>query len=144
MKVRYRAMHPVDLDEVLEHLPLAVSTDMTGMIAYDTETAETVGAFVCQDWSPTSVQVHQYITRSMVLRHGFLEACADYIFTKAGRMKMYGLVPETNKNAISLNKKIGFTELVRMTDACDVGVDYVLMELKRENCPFWQPVKQVV
>ena len=78
----------------------------------------------------------------MVFRHGWLEAIADYIFTQAGKLKMYGLVPATNLAAQSVNKKIGFKELIRLEDAYDVGIDYVLMELKREDCPYWKAINE--
>ena len=143
VKVFFRKMEQVDAVAVQEHLPLSITTDTTGIVAYDLVSRETVAVFVCQDWTSTSVQVHQVILNPMVLRHGFLEECATYVFTQAGRLKMYGLVPENNKRALSVNRKIGFKELVRLEDAADVGVDYVLMELKREDCPYWKPVNEL-
>ena len=140
VRVRFRPLAPVDVSAAQEYLPFAATTDTVGIVAYDEVSRETVAVFICQDWTPTSVQVHQAILNPLVLRHGFLEECASYVFTQAGRKKLYGLVPENNKKALKLNHKLGFRELIRLEDACDEGVDYVLMELKREDCPYWKPV----
>ena len=127
---------------IQQYVPYSPTFDTTGFIAFNDETGESLAVFVAQDWSPTSVQVHQAILNPMVLRHEFFEECANYIFTKAGRLKMYGLVPSNNEKAISVNEKIGFKEVARLEDACDIGVDYIVMELKREDCPYWKPVNE--
>jgi RimJ/RimL family protein N-acetyltransferase len=49
---------------------------------------------------------------------------------------MYGLVPANNEKALRLNKKMGFTEAIRLKEAYTAGVDYVLMELRKENCKY--------
>ena len=72
------------------------------------------------------------------MREGIHSAAASYVFTQAGRLKMLGYVPADNEKALKLNKHLGFTELVRIEDGYKLGVDYVLMELKRENCPYWR------
>lgn len=142
MKVRFRSIIPDDYAWLCSQMTLNITSDTTGFIAFDGDTYDALAAFVCQDWTPTSVQVHQVILKTMVLRHGYLEECADYIFNKAGRLMMLGVVPANNKQALSINKKIGFTEKARIEDAYDVGVDYVLMELKRDNCKYWIPAKK--
>lgn len=142
MNVSYRPLNPMDYPFIKELLPLAITTDTTGIVASNTDNGEVLAIFVCQDWTPTSVQVHQTILNPMVLRHGYFEECAYYIFTLAGRLKMYGLVPDNNKKALSVNEKIGFKEIARLEDACDVGVDYILMELKRDECVYWKPASQ--
>jgi hypothetical protein len=126
-----------DLETVLKHMPYSVTQTTTGMVAYDDNTAETVAIFLCEGWTKTSVQVHQVIINPMVLRHGFFEECARYVFTIAARKTMYGLVPSNNAKALSVNEKIGFTEIAILEDAYDEGIDYILMELKRDNCNFW-------
>jgi len=123
-------------------LPFSLTTDTTGVVAYDEVSRETVAVFIAQNWTPTSVQVHQAILNTMVLRHGWFEEIGNYIFTQAGRLKLYAMVPSNRPKALSLNKKCGFVEKVRLEDACDVGVDFIVMELKREDCPFWKAVNR--
>ncbi len=84
--------------------------------------------------------VHQLIINPMVLRpkYEFLSSAALWFFTHAGLLKLYGLVPENNWKARSLNEKFGFKEICILEDAYAKGVDYILMELKREDCPYWK------
>lgn len=143
MKVAFRKFEP-SCDMLTLHgvLPLSLTTDTTGIVAYDKVSRETVAVFVAQNWTPTSVQVHQAILNPLVLRHGWFEEIGHYIFTQAGRLMLYGLVPSDRPKALSVNLKCGFKEIVRLKDAADVGVDFILMELKREDCPFWKSVNQ--
>jgi hypothetical protein len=145
MKVRFRAFVPADVLTVREHMPYALTEATTGIVAYNPDTTETLAVFVAEDWTQTSVSVHQVIVKTMVLRHGWLQEIADFIFTKAGRKKMYAVVPDVHAKAISLNEKIGFQQVARLDDAVAEGIDYLVMELKRENCPYWvQPALQKV
>jgi hypothetical protein len=141
VKVKYRPLALVDISALEGILPINITSDTAGFVAYDIVSRETVGAFVCQDWTKNSVQVHQAILNPMVIRHGFYEECADYIFSFAGRKKAFALVASDNKKALSVNRKIGFTEITRLIDAVTDGVDYVVMELKREECRYWKPVR---
>jgi hypothetical protein len=143
VNVSFRSLSPADLMDVAEELALSPTIDTTGIVAYDPDTHETLAVFACMDWTMTSVQVHQVVRNKMVFKHEWLETIAEYVFTKCGRRKMYGLVPSSNIKAQTVNHKIGFTEIVRLEDAYDVGIDYVVMELKRENCPYWKPVNKM-
>jgi len=122
---------------IMRELPLALQQDTRGVIALNAETDELLAAVVCEDWTITSVQCHILICNRAALRAGFINEVANYVFTTGGRLSMYGMVPADNDKALRLNKHIGFTEVVRLKDAYDIGIDYVLMELRRENCPYW-------
>jgi len=137
MNIQFRAFVPADLKTVLEAMPYAMTTATTGIVAYDVDTAETAAICLCEAWTATSLQIHQIILKTMVIRHGWFEEVARYVFTAAGRKIVYGIVPDNNPKALNLNEKLGFTEVVRLEDAYAEGVDYILMELKRENCPYW-------
>ena len=119
-------------------LPLALQEDTRGVVCVDDDTGEVYGGVVCEDWTSTVCCVHIVITHRRALREGIHSAAASYVFTQAGRLKMLGYVPADNEKALKLNKHLGFTELVRIEDGYKLGVDYVLMELKRENCPYWR------
>lgn len=145
MRVHFRAFSPVDVVTVRQIMPYAMTESTTGIVAYCPDTQETLAVFLAEDWTQTAVSVHQVIMKTMVLRHGWLEEIANFIFTKAGRKKMFAVVPDNNAKAISLNEKIGFTQVARLEDAYAEGVDYIVMELKRENCPYWvQPALRKV
>ncbi len=137
MKVYFRAFDgPSDWGWVLQQLSILRVEDTSGIMAIDEETNSTVGAVVFDNWTPNSVQAHIIVTKVMLLRHGFLEETADYVFNVCDRKYMYGMVTSDNDNALRIDKRIGFTEVLRLPNAYDEGVDYVVMELKKENCNF--------
>ena len=137
MKVQFRALVPSDMLTLKQVMPFSISENMNGLVAYDTESAKTLAILVAQEWTHTSCYVHQVILKTFVLRHGWIEEIAHWLFTEANRLKLYALVPHNNTAALSINEKIGFKEMIVLEDAYDKGVDFVLMELKAEDCPFW-------
>ncbi len=135
MKIYFRALHgPSDWGWVIQQLPVLRVEDTSGIMAINEETNTTIGAVVFDNWTANSVQAHFIITDPMLLRHGFLEEVADYVFNVADRKYMYGMVPGNNDKALRLNKHLGFTEILRLPDAYADGIDYVVVELKKENC----------
>lgn len=134
---------PTDWGWVNQQVPILQVEDTSGIVAEDTTTGERVGACVFDNWTPNSVQCHFALTSPMVLRHGFLEVCFDYVFNFGGKRYMYGLVPGDNAKALKLNRRLGFTEEARLPEAFKDGVDYVLMQLRREDCKFLPPMEAV-
>lgn len=119
-------------DAFNEHLPILHVEDSGGILAL--RDGELVGGCVTDNWTETSVQCHFYIKDWTVLRHDFLETCFEYMFNTCNRRIIYGLVPGDNAKAIKFNSHMGFTEKCRFEGAFKDGVDYVIMELKKENC----------
>ncbi len=109
--------------------------DTTGMVAL-TKTGEHVAACIMDNWTANSVQCHAMLTNPLVLRHKFLECMFEFMFNHMGVARVYGLVPESYAKAVKLNLHLGFTIKARLEEAFEVGVDYLLMEMKRENCRF--------
>lgn len=140
VKIVFRPLIPDDIITVQRYLPFVFNPSTRGIVAYDQNTHLTAAVFIAQEWTKTSVQVHQVIIRPMVIRHGWFEEIADFMFNRAGRLKLYALVPDNNPRALAVNEKCGFVEKARLEDAYDIGVDYIVMELKREDCPFWHQV----
>lgn len=118
---------------VSEVVPCHLVEDTTGIIALD-QANKYVAAIVIDSWTNTSVQVHSYIGNPHVLRHGYAEAVFSAIFVHAGKRVVFGTVPANNAKALKFNAHVGFTEVCRLKDGFDFGVDYVLMEMRRENC----------
>jgi hypothetical protein len=141
VNVKFRAWVPADLLTVRQHMPYAATESTRGIVAYDHDTAETLAIFLMDGWTRTSAQVHQVILKTMVIRHGWFEEIARYIYGAAGRKKVYATVPDTHARALSLNEKIGFEQVARLSDAWDEGVDYLVLEMTRENCKYWVPEK---
>ena len=121
--------------------PVMRVEDTGGIMAIDVSTDTTVGAFITDNWTQNSVQCHFMIDNPMVLKHSFLECCFNYVFNVRGMSRIYGMVPANNEKAIKINTHMGFTVKARLEDAFEVGVDYLIMELKRENCMYLDQAK---
>jgi RimJ/RimL family protein N-acetyltransferase len=126
---------------VCEQVPILRVEDTGGLVAFNEDTSELLGACIWDNWTKNSVQCHFILTNPIVVKHGFIGEITDYIFNHQGKRFIYGLVPADNEKALKINKKFGFTEKTRLTDAWADGVDYVLMELKRENCPYFTKIE---
>lgn len=137
MKIHFRAFDgPSDWGWVRAQVPILRVEDTCGIMAIDVDKNETVGACIMDTWAANSVQAHFMVTTPMLLRHGFIEECFDYLFNERGLKYIYGMVPGDNVRALKINKHMGFTEKTRLGDAWADGIDYVIMELKKENCKY--------
>jgi hypothetical protein len=110
--------------------------DSVGLMAYDD--TGIVGACVADSFTVTTCIVHIAVINPMILRHGFLEQIAEYLFIHRDRRKIIGIVPSDNVKALKLNKHIGFEKVAQLADFYDVGVDYVILELERDKCRWLQ------
>lgn len=117
-----------------EQIGIVRCEDTAGIMAVNVDTGENVGACIMDNWTSNSVQCHFMLTTPLVLKHEFLECCFDFMFNACGVSRIYGLVPANNKRAVKFNTHIGFTVKATLEEAYQVGVDYLLMELKREDC----------
>ena len=106
--------------------------DTKGIVAWKED--GTIAAVVIMDsWAYNSVQVHLAIDDPMVLRHGLFEEAARHIHEVCDRDVIIGLVPADNAKAIKLNTHMGYREVYRVRDGYKKGVDYIIMELRRED-----------
>lgn len=115
-------------------LPIFQVEDTSGMVVMDKN--EPVGAMIMDNWTNNSVQAHFILKNPMVLRTGFLEICFDYIFNVRGRKVVYALIPSNNVKSIKITIHMGATEKCRFEEAYADGVDYIVMELRKENCKY--------
>ena len=141
MNVRFSSLKPEYWKQIVAEAPLNMCEDTRAVVALNGE--EVVGAVVCDTWTTTACQAHIVVMHRAALRAGLINEVADYVFNQCGRIKIYGTVPADNDKALKLDKHIGFKELMRLEEAYDWGIDYVLMELKREDCPYWTPRSMV-
>jgi RimJ/RimL family protein N-acetyltransferase len=56
---------------------------------------------------------------------------------------MLGITPSDNVKACKLHKHLGFTEIARIKDAYDVGVDQIVFQMLREDCKYIAKLKEV-
>ena len=139
MKVGFKALNGVhDWDWIRLRLPVLKVEDSTGIVAVDLETGERLAACVLDNFTENSVQGHFVTADTMVLRHGFIQECFRVVFEVCGKKRLYAYVLSDNEPIIKLTRHVGFTELARMEQGWDDDVDYLILELKRENCTYLQ------
>tara|TARA_R110002020_G_scaffold230092_5_gene440880 strand:+ start:4756 stop:5190 length:435 start_codon:yes stop_codon:yes gene_type:complete len=136
MKVEFRSLTFGDITWFKERNHINVMEDTVGIVAMDEDTHEILAMCIMDSWTKTSVQVHQVIENPMVLRHGFFEEISHFVFVTSWRRVMVGLVPANNEKAIKLNKHIGFSEVARIRNGYDTDIDYIIMEMRDEDCQF--------
>lgn len=110
--------------------------DTTGFVAKRGD--DIVGAIVLDSWSANSCLSHVAIEDPHVVRR-LVRTAADFVFVHSGRQVVTGLTPADNEEALRLNKGIGFREVYRIKDGYKPGIDYVLQEMRREECRWLKP-----
>ncbi len=124
-------------EQMNQVMPMVRQEDTRGIVALD-DNGKLLGGIVCEDWTETMCSCHiVLIDGYKALKMGLHRELTNYVFTQAGKLKIIGMVPADNEKALKLDKHLGFIELVRIENGYKDGVDYVVMELKRENCPYW-------
>lgn len=136
MRVTFRPMNfAYDWPWIKGSLHVNYSEDTKGFVVED-EYANRVGAAIFRDWSITSVAVHQLILNPFIIRHGYYEEIAKYVYVTADRATIYGPTPSDNKIAAKLNKHIGFKVEATLKDAVMFGVDLIIFRLDKNDCRF--------
>lgn len=138
MIVKFRGIRDErDIDWFLDRNSITLCNDTTAIFAVD-ETDKILAACFMDNWTETSCQVHLAIDNPLIVRHGFFQEIGSFIFEEGGRLMVHGLVPADNKRALSVDKKLGFREVARLKDAFKRGVDYIVLELRPEDCKFYE------
>lgn len=127
---------------VEEKLGLNWQEDIKGILVWDTKLRTFAAGVIFEDWTYSSVQVHQWVDNAMVLRHGLYNEVVRYAMDEAGMLKLIGIVPEDNEAALKLNKHIGFREVCRIKDGFKPGVASVILEADRDDLERWSKRKE--
>ncbi len=127
-------MEPNDWDWIRLRVKCTLCEDSQGIVAYETETGKILACCGIDSFTQNSCSTHMAIDNPAVLRHGFLQELARHIFITCGRSNVIGLVPSTNARAMRFNEHIGFREIARIPDAIADGIDYVVMQMTRDEC----------
>lgn len=128
---------PLDWGWVQSYVPLLRVQDTCGIMAIDEDKNKTVGAVIVDNILNNSVQATIILDNSMVLRHGFLEECFDWIYEGLGKDYIYCLVAENNTPSNRLCKRLGGLEQMRLKDAFRDGVDFIVYELHKSRCSYY-------
>jgi hypothetical protein len=116
--------------------------DTQGIVAYD-EHGKIVAMAAFDGFTADSCNAHVAITNPLVIRAGFLNEVFRHLFVVCDRKRVFGLVASNNRKALNFDLKIGFTEVARIPDGYETGVDYVVVRLDKEDCRWIEhPVQQ--
>jgi hypothetical protein len=105
-----------------------------GLVAEDLDTGEIVAMAALDNWTGNSVQIHWAIDNPLVLRHGFIEEIFYYLFTTCDKKILLATIPSNNVKSLKLSTHIGLDTVHTIKDGFEEGVDYILMEMRKENC----------
>lgn len=132
--IAFRAMNEYDWDWMKARAIPTRCEDTQGIVAYDTQTQKILACCAMDSFSKTSCSTHMAIDSPRVLRHGFLQEVAHHLFIVCGRSNVIGVVPAGNSRALRFNEHIGFKEIARIPNGFDVGTDFVIMQMTKEDC----------
>ena len=122
------------LDYVRAVLTVPISNVTGGVVALD-DLGVPVAVCLADGWTHNSCTVHHAIQKPMALR-GLFREFANYVFHFGDKKMMIGIVESNHKEALRLNKHIGFKEIYRIENCYADGVDQIIMQLMKEDCRF--------
>lgn len=135
MNVFFRPMYPpTDWQYIDDKCALTYTSDTKGMTAQDSDTGDILAVTVFQNWTANAVTHHGCINNQIVLKHGWIEEVAHYVFETCEKNVLFTQVASDNNTALLFDKSAGFIEVARLKDYCKAGVDLVLFEMRKENC----------
>jgi L-amino acid N-acyltransferase YncA len=91
------------------------------------------GMALFDGWTENSVQVHVRVDSPMAWRR-LRPAILEYAFDEARRGVLLGMIRSDNHRSLRTAEHFGFRESYRVKDGAALGVDLVLVELRREWC----------
>ena len=107
--------------------------DSQGIVAYEDTTGEIAGIVIMDSWTPSGCQTHFAIDNPICIRRGLFREVALHIHVACDRRYIFGLIPANNEHAHKFDLKMGFREVARIPEGYDIGVDYIVVRLARED-----------
>ena len=133
--MNFMGLTPADLRYMPQDARPNICSDTKGITAWG-EDGVPLAICVLDSWSYNSCQIHIWIENAFVLKHGFAEEVFNFVFNTAGRNMIIGVTPSDNPKALRFIKHIGFEEIFRIKDGHATGVDFVVTEIRKENCRY--------
>ncbi len=107
--------------------------DTQGIVAYDDATGKIAAIVVMDSWTPSGCQTHFAIDNPMAIKRGLFREVAIHIHITCNRRYIFGLIPANNDAAHKFDLKMGFEEVARIPEGYDIGVDYIVVRLAKED-----------
>jgi hypothetical protein len=119
-------------------------SDTKGIVALN-ELDQMEAACVLDTWSHNACQLHMFIKNPFVLKHGFQQEIANFVFGEtSGRELMIGVTPADNATALKFNKHMGMDEQFRIPNGYAKGIDYVVTTMTKEDCRWFTHRKEAM
>jgi hypothetical protein len=84
-------------------------------------------------WTENSCQIHIAMDTPIAWRA--LERPAfKYPFVEAGKGLLLAMVASNNQRSLQMTSGVGFRQTYRIRDGVAKGVDFVLFEMRRQDC----------
>lgn len=129
------------LEYARQALQVPLSSSTGGLVALDDED-KPQGIVLLDNWTKTAVMGHIAIQHPMAMRKLPFEAM-DYVFNRCGKRMFIGVIPSDNVKSMKFHKHLGFSEIFRIPDGYAEGVDYVMVQMLREDCKYINRIKEV-
>ncbi len=107
--------------------------DSQGIVAYESTTGKIAAIVIMDSWTPSGCQTHFAIDNPIAIRRGLFREVAIHIHITSGRRYIFGLIPANNEYAHRFDLKMGFVEVARIPEGYDIGVDYIVVRLAKED-----------
>lgn len=88
-----------------------------------------------ESWTKNSVQAHMAVDTPIVWR-SLIPAVFEYPFLEVGVGVLLGIIPASNAKSCRMVERLGFTKTHAVRNGWEVGVDLVVYEMRREDCPY--------
>lgn len=118
---------------IKEKAHCVLCADTKGIVAVN-EQGAILAAAVFDNWTKTNCCIHIAIESPIVIRSGFCHAICDYVFNQTGRIMLTGMTPANNPRALRFILHAGMKEILRVKDGFDIGVDYVITQMRKDEC----------
>jgi len=140
--ITFKALnHPAEWAFIKSRAFVKAMEDSQGIVAVDGD--RIVAVCVVDSFTNDKCNVHVAIDNPMVIRRGFFQEIAYHLFITCGCNRIFGLVPESNKKAVKMDKHMGFEEVGRIPHAFGEGDDCVVLCMEKAKSRWLNRLQEV-
>lgn len=93
-----------------------------------------VGGVVFTGYLRSAIVVHMAGIEDGWATRDFLWMVFHYAFVQQGVRKLLGFVSSSNLRALSIDRRLGFREVARVTDVLPDGSDLIILAMTKNQC----------
>jgi len=132
LPVEIRGLQTTDWEWIKLRAAPVLCEDTDGLVA--TRGEDLVAAVVFDSFSDNSCLAHVVVEDPLAIRAGLLYWAFNYAYNIRDVSLVTGLTPADNTEALRFARKVGFREVYRVPEGYKPGVDYVLQEMRKDEC----------